>query len=1065
MLSTSEYISINPFPGLRPFRTEETHLFFGREGQTDEVVEKLGRHRFVATLGASGSGKSSLMFCGLIPALYGGFLADAGSDWRVVVCRPGISPIANLAEALAESEMGEQEPYLPSNAVAQSARATRKDFYYATLRSSSVGLVEAVKAIQASPSENCLILIDQFEELFRFNRMDDENFSANEAAAFIKLFLHAVRQRQVPVYIVMTMRSDYIGDCSFYPQLTALINESHYLIPQMTREQKKAAILGPIAVGGGIATPRLIQQILNDLGDSPDQLPIMQHALMRTWDFWIRNLKDDEQVDLYHYVSIGRMAEALSRHADEAYEELDRRQKEICAVLFRTITEKGPDGRGVRRPTRLGEIAAIARADSEEVIAVIDRFRLPGRSLLTPPSTQRLTDQSVIDLSHESLMRIWIRCREWVEEEHEAMKTYLRLAEAAALYQMGKTGLWRPPDLQLALNWQQKVQPNLVWAERYDPSFERIMAFLDNSRKAYEEEQRSKERLQRRNIRMFKIVAAVLGAATIIALMLVIFANLKATEAEEQRLEALRQTEYAKESLQKAVESAKKAEEQENLATKEKFAALRSQRVAEDQTQIALGALKEAEYQKTLAFEAQFLAEKRQAEALEQFNRAEEARKEAAENLSLALRNEREANTAKARADTLRYLTIAQAMSVKSLQLKDTMQRALVARQAYLFNRQYKGNPNHPDVYEGLYNAERRVLGETFNAFRGHRDAVRSLAFFPAKEQLLSVGSDGQVLFWGKDRKPIPFTTESTILRKVDVSPDGEWLAVGTTDLGVLLYRTNGPSQKIPLNGTTPGSTPLSGNMQTGTPIQFNNEVWAVGFTKNSKGLLTAGADSSVVWWDLQTYKPRILGRAPSRIRDLAVGTNWVLTVHENGSLIRWALDSPGKRDIILQTKRDMATSVALHPNEQLAAIGYESGKVMLVNPLTGAIADELEGHEARISSLAFSPKGNYLAAGSFDGSARIWSTRQITEEPILLRDHLAWVMSVAFSADEKYLYVATLDKLIKRYPVNMEEMAARICGYLSRGALTPAEWEKFVGKDVPIQATCGQSSVQQPIQ
>src|SRR5690606_22668491 len=101
---------MNPFPGLRPFGFEESHLFFGREGQSDEVLLNLARHRFTAVIGASGSGKSSLMYCGLIPILYGGFMTQAGADWTVLVTRPGISPIDNLAEAIVSKEHGHDLP-------------------------------------------------------------------------------------------------------------------------------------------------------------------------------------------------------------------------------------------------------------------------------------------------------------------------------------------------------------------------------------------------------------------------------------------------------------------------------------------------------------------------------------------------------------------------------------------------------------------------------------------------------------------------------------------------------------------------------------------------------------------------------------------------------------------------------------------------------------------------------------------------------------------------------------------------------------------------------------------
>src|SRR6478609_5106930 len=437
----------NPFPGLRPFKIEESHLFFGREGQSDEVLLKLSKSRFVGVIGPSGSGKSSFIYCGVLPILYGGFLTDTSPNWEVVVTRPGAGPIDNLAESLLKTS----QEY---NNADSDDRKIKRTIISTLFRSSSLGLVEAIQQSRRSEDVNYLILVDQFEELFRFKDGSDPN-SVNETLAFINLLMEAINYTDNPIYVAITMRSDFIGDCATFPELTRKINDSHYLIPQMTREQKRRAIEGPVAVGGAHISPRLVQQLLNDLGDNPDQLPILQHALMRTWSYWAK-YRDyaDEPVDLKHYEAIGTMSEALSMHANEAYDELGEDQKRICEVLFKAITEKRGENFGIRRPTRLNEIASIADVSEDEIVEVIEKFREPGRSLLTPAFGTPISSKSMIDISHESLMRIWVRLKNWVDDEADAVQMYSRLAEAAAMYQVGKAGLWRPPDLQLALNWQ-----------------------------------------------------------------------------------------------------------------------------------------------------------------------------------------------------------------------------------------------------------------------------------------------------------------------------------------------------------------------------------------------------------------------------------------------------------------------------------------------------------------------------------------------------------------------------------------------------------------------------------
>ena len=391
----------NPFPGLRPFELDEEHLFFGREGQADELLVRLSRTHFLGVVGTSGSGKSSLVRAGLLPSLYSGFLADASSGWRVAILRPGNAPMRNLAEALNDPEVFGEHP-------ASDEAVIRTALTESTLRRGTLGLVEVTQQARMEPYENLLVVVDQFEEIFRFKQQANSVKAEDEAAAFVKLLLAAAKQREAPIFVVLTMRSDFLGDCAQFRDLPEALNESQYLIPRLTRDQLRRAIEGPVAVGGAAITPQLVNRLLNDVGDNPDQLPILQHALMRTWDYWEDQATPQTQMDNQHYESTGGMAAALSRHADQIYDELpDERSRYIAETLFKRLTDRGADNREVRRPTQLGEICAVADAELEEVVVVIDAFRAPRRSFLMPPAGKTLSESSVIDISHESLMRNW----------------------------------------------------------------------------------------------------------------------------------------------------------------------------------------------------------------------------------------------------------------------------------------------------------------------------------------------------------------------------------------------------------------------------------------------------------------------------------------------------------------------------------------------------------------------------------------------------------------------------------------------------------------------------------
>jgi tetratricopeptide (TPR) repeat protein len=475
----------NPFVGLRPFEEHEAYLFFGRDGQSDELVKRLARRRFLAVVGVSGSGKSSLLRAGLFASLRGGFMTSAGANWRIALLRPGSAPVAALAAALHGALRNPDRP--EDDAVPQPV-------IEATLRRGSLGLIDVVQQARLAAGENVLVVVDQFEELFRYRRVRKGASAEADAAAFVKLILEAPQQEGTPIYVMLAMRSDFLGDCAQFRGLPEMMNDSQYLIPRMNRDERRQAIEGPVGVGGGRISQRLVQRLLNDVGEDPDQLPVLQHALMRTWQHWEQHRLNGSPLDLEDYEAIGTMSRALSLHADEAYDELNTGRNEVDAdriktvaeKVFKRLTERGPDSREIRHPTQFSELCAVAEASPTEVTEVIDRFRNPTRSFLMPPFGSALRDDSVVDISHESLIRKWKRLNKWVDEENDSRVIYLRLADAADRYWTRKGALWRDPDLKLALGWFSRTQPNAEWAKRYGGGFERVETFLRKSkRKAF----------------------------------------------------------------------------------------------------------------------------------------------------------------------------------------------------------------------------------------------------------------------------------------------------------------------------------------------------------------------------------------------------------------------------------------------------------------------------------------------------------------------------------------------------------------------------------------------------
>lgn len=505
-----------PYPGLRSFETSEAILFHGRERHVDELLRRLSQTRFLAVIGGSGSGKSSLVRAGLLPGLYRGYLTGATTRWRVAVMRPGSSPLSEMAKALADpAALGSAEEPL--------------------IRESSYGLVNAFRAGSVPSGESLFLVVDQFEELFRFRRESRERDGGAEASLFVSQLLQAADEFGVPIYVVITMRSDFLGDCSQFPGLPEALNRGQYLIPRMTREQRRAAITAPLEFFDAAMSDRLVQRLLNDAGDDPDQLPVLQHALQQTYAGWVQAGSTGD-IDFEHYEAAGTMQRALDEHAERVYASAGG-SGWIVERIFRCLTVD-ENGRAVRRPARFWRILRVTGASGNpstesETRRIIELFAAPENSFLVWGTRKALEPESVVDISHESLIRKWSRLQGWVRDEAKGVDIYRYLRRDASLYP-NDAGLWNEPDLSSALKARESMGWNAAWAEQYSQSqgatYPQVQEFLEASVKDRDLRLRRERRLQ-----WLK-----LGAAALLIVLAGVAVRLYHTEQERRASQAQR---------------------------------------------------------------------------------------------------------------------------------------------------------------------------------------------------------------------------------------------------------------------------------------------------------------------------------------------------------------------------------------------------------------------------------------------------------------------------------------------------------------------------------------------
>ena len=504
----------NPFPGLRPFEAGEADRFFGRGRQIDELTARLAEVSLLAVTGESGCGKSSLVRAGLIDRL--GRLHDETGQprWLSAVLRPGDRPMAALAAALkAALHPDTDEGDIQARMLGR-------------LQLGGQGLIESVRMAHLAAGQRLLVVVDQFEEIFRFELDPDE------ASAFVDLLLNAAQDRESPVSVVITMRADALGSCSIHRGLPEAISRGQYLVPRMTRAQRTEAIVAPVeTLRGRKIAARLVQRLLNDVSDQYDELPVLQHVLARSWDHWVATSGRAEAIDLADYTAVGTAANALSMHGAEVCRDLPGLEA-VIEKVFRALTERiadagdpirGSEGRERRRPMRFERLVAAVGAPVAEVEKVVERFRRRDTGFLMAGAP--LASNPTIDISHESLIRLWDSLRGWLSAEAEAGKRIKRLFDLAVDNRDKGGTLLQKGSLDEALAWRQEQQPTATWAGLYvgmaqgKAAWQAVQAYLDRSLAERQHQTQllvAAEALRRGRVRWRVATAAVVTVASLL---------------------------------------------------------------------------------------------------------------------------------------------------------------------------------------------------------------------------------------------------------------------------------------------------------------------------------------------------------------------------------------------------------------------------------------------------------------------------------------------------------------------------------------------------------------------
>jgi len=1013
-------LQTNPFPGIRPFTSMEDKYFFGRDVAISDVLDALRSKRFVALVGATGSGKTSLIHSGIIPTL----LLDEEQEWVPISIHPGAKPVESLIRGFQQVF-----PKQLSEADVQSFLSSDQ----------TLGNLISDKGLG---SHNYYLVVDQFEELFRnqiFNQK--KNGRSTEAARFVDLLMNAVNDKKPGIYVMLSIRSDFLDACSLYRNLTEQMNRSKYMLPQMSREALSRAILGPIHQAGASAEPGFGEYLLDELEEVEVKLPVLQHAMMKTWDHWIKQGDPDQAITIGHYQSIGPIRNAIGDHLEQAYKELNYSQQVVCEHIFKSITSKVKSQDGFRRPASVGTVARIAQCDVKEVIGVVEVFRKPGRAFLEPRVGNKLTAESQIELAHESLIVLWKRLQEWVNEEAESIKMYLKLSEASALYQQGRTELWRPPELQDALNWKNSQNPTPAWGVQYNSAFERAMVFLSTSEEEYKWNEERKIIKQRRRLLMNRGIAIMTGVLLVV-LAIVFFGSKNDSSSTDQMEPAnqtyseVRQTEL---STSPSSEGVVQDPVEEDLPVSESEI---EEAAVQTDTETQVGGESTPVNTRTSAASGnasneranRTAASSRSTESSTARNQAANLTVSSSERSAAALNNERDQ----------RFLALARNVAVKSTEIsKNPDLQGLLAFQAYQINTRYSGTYYEADIYNGLYLALKKLISPGYNIYPNLRNSVKDIQWLNRTGSILIASSDGslKILSGNVTEKSSQISLTGTGLNNecLAISPDERTAAVGTNGGGLLFIELENVGDVI------------NQNTDQGKIVLFLQNLG------NSGSFVSAGTDNRILKWEYSGFTGSTLVSTTGRPSALAASSdgNRVSYGTRDGKVFELDVNNPASSREIADFGKNHVKALTYSPGGQYLVAGLLDGSLRVLAGSGRRSTATLRGPGARVTDIGYSADGRFLAAASHDGNVYLWNTSNWGNPPMIFTENNGFVLAVCFNKNSNYFYSGSVDfpRLVGR-PSEPAEMAKEFCTLIGRN-LTEAEWESYFGTEIPYEKTC----------
>ncbi len=1081
---------ICPYPGLRPFTESESIFFKGREVHIRQIIRQLEEKKFIMITGASGDGKSSLVYAGVIPNARAGFFRAKFNNWLITDFRPERSPLQNLARTIAthlELELDYVEEELSYGFSALVDLYKNSPFYIDYESEKWTKASKEEQKLMKQKASNLFILADQFEEFFTNSENFTNNKPSTNAYTTINLLLETAQiaaAADLPIYIAFTMRSDYISQSVAFKGLPEFIGFSQFFVPRLKRNELQQIIEEPAVLSGGKVSKSLSEKLINDLPNGFDQLPLLQHIMNRLWktaddgnqelgllhlakiagipskilkkedrelfDQWLLNIEDFRQ----EYYDKPVLTNVLNTHANILYQtafdyfskKIDWAKQNITKqdaqfilkIAFKSLT-KIDEGRAVRNRMTLREITQIINLPHityETVCGVMNIFRLQDSTFVRPfindedIATQYLAADDTFDITHEALIRNWKYLQDWEAEEMDNLSNLKDFQIQLNRWKENNksTGfLLAAGALAYFEDWYKKSKPNKYWIAKYDNSSHLKEEKLENAEKLSNEIVEFLQASSKHLLALKRKQQRLRTILLIAAAAIILILSGVAYFANHAKLLAQEQAELIEQQKKKAEQQKEIAEEQKEIALEATELAKEEKKRAEQNAYEAMKAKILSDSARTEAQKMRAFAELSSTYAKQEAEKAKTARDKADELRIISEEEKKIAQAERERANTLSYLAMAQSLALKAKQnYNDPQVNLLLAQQAYIFNKQHGGNPQDAEIYKALNYA-------VLNAGVSNQIQTEKLNFtsFSLDENdFLTVSKQGNVQKYDfKGGKPLFNQNNSS---KVPLNSafilDQKTAVVGYEDKTVYLWNfDNGDAEKLP---------------------DYSDYIRGA-VRLNSNKIAISDRQPTLKIWNLDSKKPKLeieIG-FESRINHFIFlqKNNTLIAACNDGNIISVNLLTYEKK--IVFSKKTRATALALSENQEWLSVGYANGTVDILN-VTNLLTlkSTIYASTAGITALAFAKNSTLLAIASDDKRINLYNALNIQNSPITIADHEQNVKNIALSKNQ--LFALCDDNTFRVWELSNQAYAEKVKTLIKR-ELSDDEWIKYIGTDL----------------